>query len=400
MRRVLTSGFWVRGGLGLLLGLGGCITSYMPDVVEAPTSYLVVDGFINGNGVTRIRLSRTENIAATTAPPVEKGAKLFIVDNQGLRYALTEKSAGLYQSDSLLLAPARQYQLRITTAGSPAATYESDLVPLKVSPPLDKLDWQVASDQVQLRVSTHDPTGQSRYYRWGFVETWEFNAAFQSSLEYYATPGAGQSNLSARSTPIYTCWRTERPTNIVQSTSAQLSQDALTNYLVRSIPARSERFKIRYSLLISQYAETAAEFSYYELLRKNTEAVGTVNDPLPSQLTGNVHRTGTSTTEPVLGYVGAHTVQQQRIFINRTELPARALSDYDTPYNGCSPGVFYFCDPQGVCKPNLIIDMFRQPGTVPLEFVSDPTYGDGVSSSSSECADCRLRGSNVKPSFW
>jgi hypothetical protein len=40
----------------LLLSLGGCVEPYLPEVVDAPTNYLVVDGFINGNGVTRIKL--------------------------------------------------------------------------------------------------------------------------------------------------------------------------------------------------------------------------------------------------------------------------------------------------------------------------------------------------------
>jgi hypothetical protein len=92
------------------------VEPYVPAVVDAPTSALVVDGFINGNGRTRIKLSRTTSLVTTTAPPVEKGAKLFVVDDTGQRYALTEKASGSYQSDSLQLNPARQYQLRITAA--------------------------------------------------------------------------------------------------------------------------------------------------------------------------------------------------------------------------------------------------------------------------------------------
>ena len=105
------------------------VEPYVPDVLNAPASYLVVDGFIKGNGVTRITLSRTINIATATTPPAERGARLFIVDDAGQRYPLTEKTSGRYQSDSLLLNPARQYQLRITTAVG-AVSYASDLVPL------------------------------------------------------------------------------------------------------------------------------------------------------------------------------------------------------------------------------------------------------------------------------
>jgi hypothetical protein len=384
------------GLLGLLVAMGGCVEPYMPAVLDAPASYLVVDGFINGNGVTRIKLSRTANVSATTAPPAEKGAKLLLLDNTGGRYTLSEKTPGDYRSDSLLLPSGRQYQLRITTAGN--ATYESALVPLKVTPAIDKLAWQLNGDQVDIQVDAHDPSAQSRFYRWSFVETWEFNAAFVSVTEYFPSTTPGQGRMGRRVTPIYTCWRTERPTDIKQTSTTQLSQDALTSFTVRSLSTRAERVKIRYSVLVSQVAQTADEFAYYELLRKNTEAVGTVNDPLPSQLTGNVHRLDNA-SEPVLGFVSAHTVQQQRLFISAAQLPPRPDSQYDSPYAACALATLYFCNPAG-CDVQGTLDLFRSPENIPIDFTSDPAFGDGIIGASADCADCRTRGTNVKPSFW
>ncbi len=398
MRCRFSSAFIRWGVWGLLLGLVGCVEPYIPAVLDAPTSFLVVDGFINGNGRTRIKLSRTATIAATTAPPVEKGAKLFIVDNTGSRYPMTEKTAGNYQSDSLLLPTGRQYQLRITTASN--AAYESALVPLKVTPVIDKLAWQLNDNQVAINLNTHDANAQSRFYRWNFVETWEFNAAFQSSIEYYPNPSPGQKRIDGRLTPIYTCWRTERRSTIKQTSTAQLSQDALTDYDILDISTRAERVKIRYSVLVSQVAETAAEFAYYELLRKNTEAVGTVNDPLPTQLTGNVHRLDNA-SEPVLGFVGAHTVQQQRLFIDHTQLPYLADSEYDTPYNGCAVANQYYCTGTPlICDFEGVTNLFRSPENVPISFISDTDLGAGISSGSADCVDCRKRGTTTKPSFW
>lgn len=395
MRRLRLSSSLARWGTrGLLLGLAGCVEPYAPDVISAPTSYLVVDGFINGNGITRITLSRTANLSATTPPPVEKGAKLFVVDDSGLSYALTEKNSGFYQSDSLRLNAARKYQLRITTASN--TTYESDLVPLKVTPPIDKLDWKLDGEQVRVSLSTQDPTQQSRYYRWGVIETWEFNAAFKSQLEY----DTQKKIIVARVTPIYTCWRTERPSNIKQGSSAQLSQDALTDISILSINNRAERLKVRYSVLVSQYAETAAEFAYLELLRKNTEATGTVNDPLPTQLTGNIHRTDVA-SETVLGFIGAHTVQYKRLFINRQELNLPTAWQFDTPYTNCTQSQELAPDP-GDKIPVVIpyTKVFNGIDTVPIDYLVIDGAQKGYIGSSRACADCRTRGSNVQPSFW
>jgi hypothetical protein len=395
MRQKLFSLFVGAAGI-MLVSLGSCVEPYMPAVLDAPASFLVVDGFINGNGRTRIKLSRTANVAATTAPPAEKGAKLFVVNEAGTRYGLTEKTAGFYQSDSLLLPPGHQYLLHLTTASG--AAYASAPIPLKVTPPIDKLAWQLQNDRVAVLLNTHDADTQARFYRWGFVETWEFNAGYHSNLEYYPNPAPGQKTIDNRTTPIYTCWRTEQRSAIKQTSTAQLSQNTLTDFNLLDISTRAERVKIRYSVLVSQVAETAEEFAYYEQLRKNTEAVGTVNDPLPTQLTGNVHRVDNA-SEPVLGFVGAHTVQQQRLFIDHTQLPYLANYQYDSPYAVCTTSNQYFCL-GGVCNRDAVINLFKFSGNIPLDFISDPDLGEGIIATSADCADCRKRGTTTKPAFW
>ena len=378
---------------GLLLGLAGCVESYMPDVIASPTSMLVVDGFINGNGVTTIKLSRTINVAANTAPPPEKAARLYILDDTGARYPLTEKATGTYKSDSVVLNPTRKYQLRITTASN--VNYASDQVPLKVTPPIDKVSWKLESNQVQFTLSTHDPQQQSRFYRWGFIETWQFNAAYQSQLEYL------NGIVTPRVTPIYTCWQTVRSNTVKQGSSAQLSQDALTDVALLAVSNRSEKLKVRYSVFVSQYAETQAEFDYWELLRKNTEALGTVNDPLPTQLTGNIHRLDNA-AEPVLGFVGAHTVASSRVFINRSDLPLASSWAFENPDAACTLGeeIFKPINKGGPLYPYT--NGFTNPDlNVPIEYILDATGNKlGYIGAVTACVDCRVRGSNVKPSFW
>jgi hypothetical protein len=209
------------------------------------------------------------------------------------------------------------------------------------------------------------------------------------------------SRLEFRTTPIYTCWRTERPTLVRQSTTIQLNQDALKDEPVLFLSTRAERLRIRYSVLVSQYVESAEEFAYNEVLRKNTEAVGTINDPLPSQLTGNVHRVG-SPTEPVLGFVGAHTLQYQRLFIDRQELPLPSNWQFDSPYDNCLLADEYFFDPLTHLKvlswPHTIV--FATPGNVPVGFDIIGRDTIGYIGGKATCVDCRLRGSNIKPSFW
>ena len=399
MRRFFSAEFLARWSARLtLLVLASCVEPYAPAVINVPTTFLVVDGFINGNGRSTFLLSRTTNVAVSSAPPAEAGASVSIGDDAGGRYPLRETQPGTYQSDSLVLSAGRRYQVRIATGSGPAAaTYESDLVPLKITPPIDKLFWEHQDGQVQIRLNTHDPTGQSRFYRWRYSETWEFNSAYMSVLEYR------DGVIKNRVTPIYTCWRTEQPSFIRQASTASLSQDAVNELSLTSFSDRAERVRIRYSILVSQYAETAEEFAYLEVLRKNTEAVGTVNDPLPSQLTGNVHRVGTATSEPVLGFVSAHTVQQQRLFLTLQDLGLPYNWPFDSPYAACTEFNELVPDPND--SPSNAINipnthLFAGPTYVPTYYYIDHGFTLGYLGSTRECVDCRVRGSNVKPAFW
>ncbi len=63
--------FLLRGGARLWpLLLAGCVDPYLPEVANMTSYLLVVDGYINGNGRTHIKLVCTTISAATATPPV------------------------------------------------------------------------------------------------------------------------------------------------------------------------------------------------------------------------------------------------------------------------------------------------------------------------------------------
>jgi hypothetical protein len=81
-----------------------------------------------------------------------------------------------------------------------------------------------------------------------------------------------------------------------------------------------QQLSVLYSIFVRQYALTEDGYNFLSLMQSNTESLGTIFDPQPSQLKGNIQCL-TNPNEPVVGYVSAGTVQQQRIFISRNQLP-------------------------------------------------------------------------------
>jgi len=375
----------LSSGLALL---GSCIDRYTPDVAPADQTSLVVDGFLNPAGSSVIKLSRTFSVNTKNTAPAETKAQVTILDDAGRRYPLAESPAGTCTAAATPLDPSRQYQLRLTTAQG--REYASDLEPVAATPPIDSLTWRLTPEQgVQLYVNTHGAATGARYYRWDYEETWQFTSAFESSIEYVPS----RNNVRARGASIFRCWRTEASTAILQGNTTQLSQNTLASFPLVRLPPDS-KLLFGYSLLVRQVAQSQAEYAYWETLRKNTENLGTVNDPLPARVTGNVHALA-NPAEPVLGYVGVHAVAQKRLFIDGAQFPTpRPTSVFlDPAYAPCVLEKL---------APGFAFQQFKIGADIPVVPLINPANGDtvGIAFSSPDCVDCRLRGTNVKPSFW
>ena len=366
-------------GAGLLLA--GCTAPYSPPSSGSPPSYLAVEGFINSRGVSTFALTRTYAIASAAAPPTETKATVYVEEDAGPRYTLREGTAGIYTSDNLTLNPAKKYRLHLTTRAG--QEYASDFVPVKTTPPIDTVAWGTASNELTVSVSSHDASRATQYYRWEYTETWEIASPLIPSIEY------ANGRLRPITVPYPSlCWSTSLATAIQLASTTALSQDAVTNYPLRRLPSTSPQLLRKYSILVRQHALTKEEYTYWDLLRKNTESIGTLFDPQPSQLTGNVHCLS-APTELALGYVGVHSLAETRIFISRAQLP-KAWTPL-TGYESCLP-------PDTVRAGDEVTFSFKRLLPLNAEYRNGGLIG--YSAATPDCIDCRTRGTAVRPSFW
>ncbi|WP_170172565.1 DUF4249 domain-containing protein [Hymenobacter rigui] len=369
--------------LWLALSLSSCVQEYLPAVISDDNNYLVVDGFINGNGVTSVSLTRSLQLAAKGTYPPETRAVVFIESASNQRYALKEATPGVYTSPTQVLPANQNYRLYIRTATG--REYASDFTPLKTTPAIDAFGGRPQAGGLQFYISAHDDQSQTRYYRWQYEETWEFTSAFRSTVVYV------NNRVVPRTDNIYNCWRTEKSTSLNTTSTVRLSQDAVRDYRLLFIPATAGRLRSKYSILVRQYGMSQAEFDYWEAVKKNTENIGTLFDPLPSQIQGNVHCLSDA-QEPVLGFVGASTVVERRIFIDRIDLP----NDWPTNLDGYENCIGLDTFPSMRWKGLTLQEYFASPEErIPVS-VNGPFY----TSQSPACVDCRLRGTTTKPSFW
>ena len=143
---------------------------------------------------------------------------------------------------------------------------------------------------------------------------------------------------------------------------------------------------IRYSVNVKQYALTQAAYQYWDIIRKSTQQTGTIFDPQPSQVLGNIHCTS-NPSEPVIGYISVSYVTEKRIFIDTHQL---IDWQYVVPGNDCQQGATDQ-DANDFTKYNYFDSTFG------------PWYYSGgqIVIVKKDCIDCRRRGgSSVKPGFW
>lgn len=370
-------------GFIALLFFSNCKVPYDPPVQSSNDHFLVVEGYINANGVTTMKLSLTRNITwgDTAAYKNVTGANVVIEDNQNNVYPLSENGEGYYSS-SYNLEASNKYRLHITLSSH--KEYLSDFVPCKIAPPIDNLGWKLQDGNVQMFVNTHDPENKSRFYRWNFVETWEFHSQYYSTLKYVSQPNIAVVN---RTDPVFVCYRTANSNQIFLGSSVKLQQDVIHEGSLELIPNHDQKLSVLYSTLVTQYVLDSSEYNYWSAMKGNTENVGSIFDPQPSQTRGNIYCT-TDSSETVIGYIGAGVTQQSRIFINNSSLP----DNWNQPKN---------CTEQYV-TPDSIGFYFGQNVFIPYE--TDPPsspFPKGYFSASASCVDCTLAGGSLdKPSFW
>jgi Domain of unknown function (DUF4249) len=367
----------------MILLFTSCKQSYDPQVEEKNITLLVVEGFLNsGQEPTIIRLSHVVNVKDTTIKP-EPGALVRVEGENGSNFMLTGNPKGEYSIAQLILNNNIKYRLHIKTTNG--KEYVSDFTSIKYTPAIDSITWQRENGGLRLYTHARDPQNATKYYQWKYEETWEFHSAFYSSLIYIWDSStfkiiqlAYRKPDQSVDTTIYKCWKTLNSTAIILGSTEKLTADVV--YLpVQYIEPRSEKLSVLYSLKLRQYAVSKDEYLFLQKMKKNTEQIGTLFDPQPSELSGNIHCL-TDPSETVLGYVEITQEQTKRIFIYNNQIA-------DWNYN---PG----------CVLVQIANNLDSIAKYGYDLTPTNSTGAVFYASTPPCVDCTIGRTNQRPSFW
>lgn len=363
-----------------VLILQGCREVYYPEI-DKYENILVVDGLITDReGPHTVKLSRSFAFDETFPDP-ESGAVVVLFDEEANEYLFSEVQPGIYRSDASLKGKVgSSYMLFVSTADE--EEYESEWVELRGVPEIDSITYRYDEREstdpnepirgVQVKINTHDPQDQTRYYRWEWSETWEILTPIRSSIY----PDENR------------CWKSASSSSIAIGTSEHLTKDILVDYPLYFVSADNNKLKIKYSSEIYQYSLSREAYSYWKNLQDITQNTGSLFDPTPAMVVGNIHNLNNQGS-PVLGIFQASAVSTERIIIDRTEIPA--FLDIPNGYASCN----FF-----TTSDSAEMAYFDNHNFPFVDAYYDRNILYHIYTNSVMCFRCTFSGSNEKPDYW
>ncbi|MFT3793368.1 DUF4249 domain-containing protein [Flavobacterium sp.] len=386
------------------LTLVGCTDPYALQTNNFESA-LVVEGTVTNELKTQeIRITRTFRLEETKAA-VESDAVVYVTDSDGVEYEFVENGEKYTSVEPFQALAGKSYRLTIITREG--KTYRSTPETLTTVNPIQELKAAVVTNSqgergVEIRTNSFDPNNTSKYYRYEYEETYKIIAPTWSEFSLVLvpppTPGPpstyGVTIVPRENLDTKICYSTKKSDDIILTSTNELSEDRV-DFPVRFISDQSYIISHRYSILVRQYVQNLAAYTFYKTLKEVSSSGGNIlSQNQPGFFYGNL-KSVDNPDEKIIGFFEVASVSSKRIFFNYADLfPGEDLPPYVVE---CGTSTYLFCfgpgNPQ--CRGAAVVSGLQ---TQSLIYVSgdEPSYV----MSAAPCGDCTLFSSNVIPPFW
>jgi hypothetical protein len=374
--------------LGLMGLQAGCREIYDPEVTSENLGVLVVEGYLDTEGSpSEIQISRTVPLLYDTIASPESGALVFLTAATGESFELPEISPGIYHFEKNI-AETGVYRLEIELRNG--ERYQSLEIHPIISPEIIEAGFVKDEEGVEIFVNTQGNEIADDFL-WTYEENWTFRPYTQVPFIFDTLARSVRDRTPEEQ--IYNCFRTERNPGILLETSSRFQDQVVFRQTITEIPTGNERLQTRYSVLITQKAIPSDAVKFWEILKKNTEDIGSIFSPLPSLISGNI--VSWDGDRPVIGQVTLGVIRQKRIYIDREEVsPWPYRNDL---FDGC------LIEPEpvliGTSEFNFLFGGGKYLPARPYT-PEGSTKVLGYFAIEERCGDCSLYADLTVPDFW
>ncbi len=384
----------------MALLLMACVEPFELSVDNFEEVLIVEATITNSTDNHTVKISTTSVLGSSGTVAVENATVWVMEDDRMLSFS--ETSPGEYRSEIAFQAvPNADYQLFIQTDSG--VTLTSEKVRLSTESSIgsviaDKIINEDGIEGMNITVNSFDPTGESRYYRYSFEETYKIVAPRWSRFETYVVsedPVVVDIRLRPREEQV--CFRTLNSSKSLLFETTNQAEDRVASLPIRFIERSDYIIAHRYSILVKQFVQTREAFEYYNTLQRLSSQENLLSQNQPGFVLGNI--TADQNNTKVTGYFDIAAVGTERIFFNYDDF----FDDITEPNYAVGCDVFLY--------PLVAEDQFGNSPLVVaienenLEFFNDnppprPNNQGPFVMVPTICGDCNIIGTNVVPEFW
>jgi len=390
----------LAGFLWLMLSAYSCVEPFEAEFEEF-TNALVIEATITDElKQQNVFITRTYKFE-DYGPTPESNANVRVVGDDGTSYQFIETESGLYTSELEFLAKSGvNYQLLVDS--NDGRSYSSDNVAISSISSMDNVRAErvindTNEDGIAIFVDSYNPTGSSLNYRYTYEETYRIIAPMWAFNSLIVDPEVECGVLVVpRGPEERVCYNTDFSNDIILTSTTDLEEDRVSNFMVRFLNRDNYIISHRYSILIKQYVQSNMAYAFYKTLNNFSGEESLFSETQPGFLEGNLFSLQNE-NEKVLGFFDVTSVSEKRLFFNYTDFyPDEPLPPYPSPCNIWAPNVF---NRGGGCVLSVLVAQ----GTLSyLDRNDEPTnpFPGPYFTVDRICGDCTVLGEIAVPEFW
>jgi len=378
----------------------GCIDPFEANFVDFESALVIEATITDQLKPQQVVLTRTYEFEED-GPSAEPNANVSVSDSAGNTFNFQDTGNGVYVSTQIFAAQSGMaYQLSVTTQDG--RSYGSSTTQVTPAATIDdiraeRITNDNGEDGMAIFLDSFDPSGNAKNYRYEYEETYRIIAPEWSPISLIGDPAGGCGLLKTPNiTDEEVCYRTDLSNAIILTSTEDLEEDRVSNFMVRFINRNNYIISHRYSILVRQFVQSNEAYTFFETLNELSGSESLFSQTQPGFLQGNVF-SNENRDERVLGFFDVSSVSETRVFFNYDDFyPGESLPPYIEPCRPSAPPIFK--PGGGGCVLRPIIESGagiywgdnEPPGDNEGPFFIVPRI----------CGDCKVLGSPEVPDFW
>lgn len=298
-----------------------CIDTFDADLPSSESTYIVVEGSICGDSDCTFTLSKSLPLNPSAQDILNRfiaNASVKVCGSDNTQYTAHYTWNGIYKVHVGSLNPNQEYWLEILWDGHTFASTPTTPLP---TPEIKDLSYERTNggNTVQIMVTPAAPLhNETQFYIWNYKEDWEIQTPYSTKWEY----DKAKKEIVELKVDLHRGWCNDPHHTSVIGENTNYENGEIRNLRLYAANNMDNRFNHLYCTTVTQRAVSREEYEYERLSQRQSEEMGGLFTPQPSELPTNIHCTNGGAK--AIGYIGVSLNSTfARLFIKSSDVGYR-----------------------------------------------------------------------------